>query len=668
MSRLIINKLVYTVITNDEIKYGATIPFKNGLNIVFGPNSVGKTSIVTGIIYGLGAEKGLGIFKSIQNPFKPEFYEKIDNKHIKTSYLLLEISNGTETRTIFRYIKGKDVEIAAVKKCSADDFFRTEDVTRLIISGEGVFSEKGFQSFLFNFIGLKQVELPTYDNKLSKLYFENILPLFFVEQRAGWSQIQARQVTRYNIKDVKKVAFEFLFGLDRFNLHLNEIKAKELEAKLKKLKDELQQKEETLLIIANAENIDEIPIVNTNVIGKTSIYDYINYLKSKYATESEFINQLSSENKEFEDSNEKLRDSLKILDFQYRKASEKVEKISIEISGYENYIERIKANKYKNKQLKKIREISSELNITTCPVCEAKLETQIDDECVLCHSELHKRISTPEQNLAFLEDEENTFKKVLSQRILDRRKILEQRNGLKDKIKEYESQLEHQTKTFAGKEFAALRKKILEVDSTYKEMEKYIRISQRWEDLKPLRRKVNLTALDLEKLKDKVKKYQQTKSDQDIIDTIKKYIQSNVSSLGLFKGNQSLIQAIKLDGNDNYTPYLDQFDIYNISSSSDNIRIILSYYLALLQTSIKFKNLNSIGFPNVLILDEPKQQNLDNDSLIDSISIIENISKNDGQVILTTFSDLPSDKEKLEKHIIYEMKNKTDYLLKRLEN
>jgi hypothetical protein len=169
-------------------------------------------------------------------------------------------------------------------------------------------------------------------------------------------------------------------------------------------------------------------------------------------------------------------------------------------------------------------------------------------------------------------------------------------------------------------------------------------------------------------LKDKVKKYQQTKSDQDIIDTIKKYIQSNVSSLGLFKGNQSLIQAIKLDGNDNYTPYLDQFDIYNISSSSDNIRIILSYYLALLQTSIKFKNLNSIGFPNVLILDEPKQQNLDNDSLIDSISIIENISENDGQVILTTFSDLPSDKEKLEKHIIYEMKNKTDYLLKRLEN
>jgi hypothetical protein len=665
MSRLIINKLIYTVITQDDVKYGATIPFKNGLNIIYGPNSVGKTSIITGIIYGLGAEKGLGIFKTIQNPFKPEFYNTIDGKNIKNSYLLLEISNGVDTVTIFRYIKGKELNLAAVKKCSADEFFKTDEVTRLIVSGEGVFSENGFQNFLFNFIGLNQVELPTYDNKLSKLYFENILPLFFVEQRAGWSQIQARQVTRYNIKDVKKVAFEYVFGLNRFNLHLTEIKVKELEAKLKKLNDELYQKEENLLIIANAEKLEDILIVNTNSIGKTSIYDYIRYLQAKYKAESEFINQLSSQNKEYEDSNEKLRDSLKTLDYQYRKASEKVEKISIEISGYENYIERINANKYKNKQLKRIKELSTDLNINTCPVCEAKLETQQDDECILCHSEVSKKISTPEQNLAFLEDEENTFKKVIKQRVLDRRKILEQRNVIKEKIKEYESQLEHQTKTFAGKEFADLRKRILDADSTHKEMEKYSRIAQRWEDLKPLRRDITATSIELEKLNEEISKYEQTENDQTIIDSIRSYVQSNVSSLGLFKGNQSLINSIKVDSNDNYTPYLDNYDIYNISSSSDNIRIILSYYLSILQTSIKFKNLDSIKFPNILILDEPKQQNLDNDSLIDCVSVIENISSNDSQVILTTYSELESDRQKFEKYLIYEMKTKTDYLLKR---
>ena len=111
MSRLIINKLVYNIVTTKDEKYGATVPFKEGLNIIYGPNSVGKTSIVTGIIYGLGAEKGLGIFKTVQNPFKPEFYQSINGDEVKTSYLLLEISNGKEIVTIFRYIKGTDINI-----------------------------------------------------------------------------------------------------------------------------------------------------------------------------------------------------------------------------------------------------------------------------------------------------------------------------------------------------------------------------------------------------------------------------------------------------------------------------------------------------------------------------------------------------------------------------
>ncbi|WP_289659000.1 ATP-binding protein [Flavobacterium panacagri] len=105
MPKLIINRLIYTVETENE-KYGADVPFHPGLNIIFGPNSVGKTSIVTGIIYGLGSEKGLGIFKSDQNPFKPEFYKSIEGKTVTKSYLILEISNGIKEYSIFRYIKG----------------------------------------------------------------------------------------------------------------------------------------------------------------------------------------------------------------------------------------------------------------------------------------------------------------------------------------------------------------------------------------------------------------------------------------------------------------------------------------------------------------------------------------------------------------------------------
>jgi len=666
MSRLIINNLIYHIVTTDNSKYGAEIPFRDGLNIIFGPNSVGKTSIVTGIIYGLGAEKGLGIFKSIQNPFKPEFYKKIDNKDVKKSYLLLEISNGSEIITIFRYISGGDNTIAAIKHCTASDFFSNNDTEKLIVVGEGVFSENGFQKFLFDFLGLHQVELPTYDQKLSKLYLENIMPLFFVEQRAGWSQIQARQVARYNIKDVKKVAFEYLLGLDRFKIHVTEIKLKDLEAKLRQDKEELFQKEENLFVIGNGEASENVLLIRTDQIGKVSIHDYTNYLKDRYLAETKLIDGSVNTENEVENRSSGIRERLKVLNYQLRITNQKADKITLEIAEYQNYLERIQINKYKNKQLKKIQEFSTDLNIKVCPICESKLLAHDENECILCHSDLTKKISTPDQNLEFLEDEENTFKKVIEKRLLDRRRVFEQRNNIKDEITQLEAELDHQIITYAGSDFAVLRQRILNADAFHKELEKYERISKRWTDLDPLRESIKIDQGKIDQLKDEVNKYAQTEDDQLTINTIKNYIQSNVKSLGLFKGNATLINAIKLDASDNYTPYLDNFDIYNISSSSDNIRIILSYYLAILQTSLQLKSKGKIIFPDILLLDEPKQQNLDSDSLIDSVKLMAEMSTNSSQIILTTFSELPEDRAKLEDYIVFEMKSKTDFLLKKL--
>ncbi|MFD0752055.1 hypothetical protein ACFQZS_18010 [Mucilaginibacter calamicampi] len=665
MSRLIINKLIYQIVTIDNSKYGAEVPFKDGLNIIFGPNSVGKTSIITGIIYGLGAEKGLGIFKSIQNPFKPEFYQKIDNRDVKRSYLLLEISNGTDIITIFRYIVGGDNTLAAIKRCAASDFFTNDHTEKLIVVGDGVFSENGFQRYLFQFLGLHQVELPTYDQKLSKLYLENILPLFFVEQRAGWSQIQARQVVRYNIKEVKKVAFEYLLGLDRFKIHISEIKLKELENELRQKKDELLQKEENLFVIANGEGLDEVLLIRTEPIGKVSIHDYITYLKDRYIAETALIDGSIGIKTDEENRSSSIRERLKILNYRLRSANGKVDKVTLELAEYQSYLQRIQSNKYKNKQLKKIQEFSTDLNIKICPVCESKLLPHDENECFLCHNDLTKKLSTPEQNLEFLEDEENTFKKVIERRLLDRRRVFEEQNNIKDEIIQLEAELDHQITTYAGSDFAILRQRILSADNLNKELEKYERILKRWTDLSPLRESIKTNQALVDQLKEEVNKYAQTENDRIIIDTIRGFIRSNVKKLGLFKGKADLINSIKLDASDNYTPYLDNFDIYNISSSSDNIRIILSYYLALLQTSLKLKSNGRIIFPDILILDEPKQQNLDNDSLIDSVKLMVEMSNNSSQIILTTYSELPEDRQKLEKHIIYEMKSKTDFLLKK---
>ena len=48
--------------------------------------------------------------------------------------------------------------------------------------------------------------------------------------------------------------------------------------------------------------------------------------------------------------------------------------------------------------------------------------------------------------------------------------------------------------------------------------------------------------------------------DSEILNTILNYLKSNVRELGLFKAKEYLINQIKIDSTDNYTPYLDSYD------------------------------------------------------------------------------------------------------------
>lgn len=668
MKNLIINRLTYKITTKIGSEYGADIPFKKGLNLIWGPNSVGKSSIITGIIYGLGLEKSLGIFKLNQNPFKPEFYNKIDGQEIQKSYLLLEISNSEKTVTIFRYLKGDKTNIVAVKNCGIDKYSNIKKFKKYIIEGEGVFSESGFQTFLFDFLGMNIVEVPSYDGKNTKLYFENLAPLFFVEQRAGWSQIQSRQITRYNIRDVKSVAFEYLMGFDRFEIHLIELEKKEIEEIIKKKKDILTSKEENLFIIANAESTNGKLIIDDNNSGKYSIDDYISRLKQQYSIESKKIESLSESKEQSQNVEEGIREKLKIADYQYRKSLDKIRNLLQEIKGYENYIDRIQLNKYKNKQLKKIEEFSLDLSISTCPICEQPLTSDSDEEqCKLCHSEIRRTISTPSQNLEFLEDEEKSFKNVLRNKQLDYRKEQEFSSNLKDKIESFENQLEHQISIFTGKSLTKYRSKIITIDNLFKDIEKHERIKKRWNDLEFERNEIKVLENKKEDLKKKIETTIESSCDQEILTSILNFFKKNVKELGLFRMKEFLIDQIKIDSTDYYTPYLDSFDIYNISSSSDNVRIILSYYMSLLQASIKLKEKTKIRFPNLLILDEPKQQNLDNKSLISGIDLFEQNLNNNSQVILTTYSESSHDRKRLLKYFSYEMKNDKDYLLKKIK-
>lgn len=223
--------------------------------------------------------------------------------------------------------------------------------------------------------------------------------------------------------------------------------------------------------------------------------------------------------------------------------------------------------------------------------------------------------------------------------------------------------LDFQMKTYLGQEIQNLRELATEIDKLYSDILSYKGLLSKWEDLEPLMHKIDEAEKRKKQIENEIKDYNKSTTDQDILNTIKNFLISNSKELHLFTSSK-LTNDIKLEMSDNYTPSLEFYDISNISSSSDYIRIILSYYLALLQTSVKLFNVERIKYPNLLILDEPKQQNLDDSAIKAFVKIIEEIPNSDNwQIILTTFNP---EKSLLEKYIRYEMKHRYDFLLKKL--
>ena len=47
---------------------------------------------------------------------------------------------------------------------------------------------------------------------LAEVYLENLVPLFYIEQQDGWTDLQARQVTRYAQQQIAQISVEYLLG------------------------------------------------------------------------------------------------------------------------------------------------------------------------------------------------------------------------------------------------------------------------------------------------------------------------------------------------------------------------------------------------------------------------------------------------------------------------
>lgn len=195
-----------------------------GLNVLNAPNSWGKSTLLQAIVYGLGLEGSQSA--SRRSPLGPAMTTVVETSRgrsaVGESYVTVTISNneGRYLR-VRRWGLSNDVGRDLVHVWVAASEAELDDAPRLdmfVREPGSTTSEVGFHRLLEQFIGWDLPSVPLFSGRESRLYLEVLFPLFYVEQKFGWSGIAPRVPTHYGIREPLKRAVEFTLGLNTLAL------------------------------------------------------------------------------------------------------------------------------------------------------------------------------------------------------------------------------------------------------------------------------------------------------------------------------------------------------------------------------------------------------------------------------------------------------------------
>ena len=198
---------------SDAGPFSGTLPLSPGLQVISAHNSYGKSLAATTIVWCLGAEPLLG---QDNDPtcFPLAAREEIELEGRKAKVTASECSaqlahsDGRRLR-LSRAIRG-DTKTVRVEETSPDGTIRKSNLIARFKSMQD--EHGGLQRFLVEWIGWPRKQVSTFKGTPAEVYLENLVPLFYIEQQDGWTDLQARQVTRYAQQQIAQISVEYLLG------------------------------------------------------------------------------------------------------------------------------------------------------------------------------------------------------------------------------------------------------------------------------------------------------------------------------------------------------------------------------------------------------------------------------------------------------------------------
>jgi hypothetical protein len=627
--------------------FGAEHKFENGLNIIRGDNTSGKSSLFQSIIYGLGFEELLGgkNEKTMQSVLKDQVEFPRDTRHnITQSFVYLEIENK-EIVTIKRSVasstrKSQLIDVYYGALLTGEN--QALESSQMWVHDAGGASDElyGFHLFLTEFLDFNLPEVVTAKGDLHKLYLQQIAPAFIIEQKTGWSDFFAT-MPYFGMRNTEQRVVEFLLKLDVFE---NEKRKQQLSSAKQNINSRWQNLFTKFQNLADRSGgkligLENNPSIINNYGGiyislirddkPITLSDLNELQKTELATlETQQTVTVGNNLSQNEIALNKLNDKLNQVSLNFELLSPELNFDKEKLKQYEKQIVAVQDDLRKNKGALKVNKMGGDLPTTTakniCPTCEQDLKDS------LLPSDIQQVPMRIEDNISYLDSQERMIKVYIE----GQQKTI---NEKENKLKNYQA-----IAVEVRQQIRDLKKELVQDERlpSVIEIEKRIDLKRKVEFFNKVLESLSPLRDDLKSLSSEYEKILNSESnlpkdffsalDRQKLSTLK---DNFIQLLKIFNYQSKPFEAIRISA-DTYLPVAQKTDaeqFYNIkfdSSASDFIRCIWAYTTALLKTSITYDT----NHPRLLVFDEPKQQDMSKDSFKKFLNQLSNFKEQ--QVIL----------------------------------
>jgi predicted nucleic acid-binding Zn-ribbon protein len=198
---------------------GYRVRFGPGLNVLAAPNTWGKSTLLQSMVYGLGLEGMLSASRRL--PLGESMSRVVEvgdtRSPVVESSVTLTIANDRG-----EYLRARRYAISAQfartlvqtwRAASEEGLERAPQVDLIVREGRRSLPRARIPQGFSDFLGWQLPTVPDYAGGETLLYLELLFPLFYVEQKFGWSGVAPRIPTYLRIRDPLRRSVEYVLGL-----------------------------------------------------------------------------------------------------------------------------------------------------------------------------------------------------------------------------------------------------------------------------------------------------------------------------------------------------------------------------------------------------------------------------------------------------------------------